>query len=145
MTPTLYGRWQTRLFLLATIGVLVSLPFVLGVWGVPASSVYLWIVFYVGLFGVAWDLLYNALQKFMWDHDWPGVFQFFAAIAEGAILILLIKTIGLPYIASVDVPLTLFAWHYASVSIAAYLASWVIMRLLFPQWRFRGGQWLGRW
>lgn len=145
MTPTLYGRWQTRLFLLATVGVLVSLPFAWGLWGLTGSSIYLWVVFYVGCFGIAWDALYDALQKFMWDHDWPGAFQFLGAIAEGVALILLIKTTGLPYIVSADVSLTVFVLHYTLVSITAYLASWVIMRLLFPQWRFRGGQWLGQW
>ena len=29
MTPTLIGRWQSRIFLLATIGILFSLPFAL--------------------------------------------------------------------------------------------------------------------
>jgi len=145
MTPTLYGRWQTRLFLLATIGVLVSLPFVQGFWRFPNSSIYLWVIFYVGLFGIAWDVLYDALQKFMWDHDWPGAFQFFGAIAEGIVLILLIKIVGLPYVPSANISLPLFTLHYALVSVVTYLASWVVMRLLFPQWRFRGGQWLGRW
>lgn len=34
----------------------------------------------------------------MWDHDWPGVFLFFGAIAERILLGLLIKFVGLPYI-----------------------------------------------
>jgi hypothetical protein len=33
MTPTLFGRWQTRLFLFATVGVLITLPFYLGIIG----------------------------------------------------------------------------------------------------------------
>lgn len=33
MTPVLFGRWQTRIFLLATVGLLVSLPFALGYLG----------------------------------------------------------------------------------------------------------------
>jgi hypothetical protein len=37
MTPTLFGRWQTRLLLLATLGVLVSLPFVMG-WIGPGAN-----------------------------------------------------------------------------------------------------------
>lgn len=145
MTPILLGRWQTRIFLLATVGILVTLPFALGFWGPPPRGefhpVFFWIVFYVGLLGLGWDILYNYLQQYMWDHDWPGVFQFFAAIAEGILLGLLIKFVGLPYI-SKDLPLGWFVIHYTLVSVIAYLSSWVVMRLLFPRWRFRGGQWL---
>lgn len=145
MTPVLIGRWQTRIFLLVTVGLLVSLPFALGLWGPSPSGefnpVFFWVVFYVGLLGLAWDVLYNFLQQYMWDHDWPGVFQFFAAIAEGILLGLLIKFIGLPFIPQ-DLPLDWFVIQYSLVSAIAYLSSWVVMRLLFPRWRFRGGQWL---
>lgn len=59
MTPTLFGRWQTRLLLLATVGVLVSLPFAVGWIGSSANSVYFWILGYVAIFGLGWDMLYN--------------------------------------------------------------------------------------
>ncbi len=144
MTPVLFGRWQTRIFLLATVGMLVSLPFAFGYLGPTRgqfNSVFFWVVFYVGLLGLAWDILYNYLQQYMWDHDWPGVFQFFAAIAEGILLGLLIKFVGLPNIPK-DINLVWFAIHYSLVSVIAFLSAWVVMRLLFPRWRFRGGQWL---
>ncbi len=145
MIPTLYGRWQTRIFLLATVGVIVSLPFALGFWGMGASGVYFWVIFYIGLFGLAWDILYDWLQKFFWDRDWPGVLQFFACIVEAVFLVLLVRTDLLPYISSRDFNLQWFVIHYSLVSVIAYLASWVVMRLLFPRWRFRGGVWIGRW
>ncbi|MFO5493650.1 MAG: hypothetical protein ACLBM6_14130, partial [Cuspidothrix sp.] len=69
MTPTLFGRWQTRIFLLATVGMLVSLLFYWGYLGIASNLVYFWVVFYVGLFGMVWDILYNFLQKYLWDHD----------------------------------------------------------------------------
>ncbi|MUH01560.1 hypothetical protein F7734_58610 [Scytonema sp. UIC 10036] len=47
--------------------------------------------------------------------------------------------------ASRDFNLQWFVIHYSLVSVIAYLASWVVMRLLFPRWRFRGGVWIGRW
>jgi hypothetical protein len=31
------------------------------------------------------------------------------------------------------------------VWLAIYLSAWVVMRLLFPRWRFRGGEWIGKW
>ena len=47
MTPTLLGRWQTRVLLLLTVGNLVSLPFAWGFLG-HGSAIYFWVVFYVG-------------------------------------------------------------------------------------------------
>ncbi|ABC99055.1 hypothetical protein CYA_0851 [Synechococcus sp. JA-3-3Ab] len=32
-----------------------------------------------------------------------------------------------------------------SVVVWVCLYLWVVMRILFPRWRFRGGEWLGRW
>lgn len=145
MTPTLLGRWQTRIFLLSTIGLLVTWAFASGWFGVHASPTYFWVLFYVGLLGLGWDILYNFLQQFMWDHDWPGVFQLFAAVAEAVVLALLIKLAVLPQIKLSDFNLAAFGLHYGAVWVSTYLCSWVVMRLLFPRWRFRGGQWLGQW
>lgn len=149
MTPTLFGRWQTRCFLLATIGVLISLPFAFGMlsgWGEPGlGKAYFWVLFYVGLFGIGWDVLYDFLQKFMWDHDWPGAFQFLAAIAEGVFLGLVILLFGLPGLHSPDFNILWFIIHYTTVSFIVYLLSWTVMRLFFPRWRFKGGEWMGRW
>ncbi|MFK0732818.1 MAG: hypothetical protein ACFKPT_31325 [Gloeotrichia echinulata GP01] len=145
MTPTLFGRWQTRVFLLATVGAIFSLPFYFGLIGNQPSPVYFFVLFYIGLFGLAWDILYDFLQKFMWDHDWPGVFQFIAAIIEAIFLAIIITFIGLPQIDATQFHIDLFALHYSVVWVAVYIASWVLMRLLFPRARFRGGQWLGKW
>ena len=139
MTPTLFGRWQTRIFLLATIGVIVSWPFYYD----EGEMVYFWILLYVGIFGLFWDILYNYLQGFLWDHDWPGAIQFFACIAEGIILGSACKFVGLPHIELFD--LVDFMIHYSLVSAIAFLSSWVVMRLLFPRWRFKGGTWIGKW
>lgn len=146
MTPTLWGRWQTRLFLLATFGILATLPFYGGYIGGHAGDIrYFWVVFYVGLFGLVWDLLYDYLQKFLWDHDWPGILQFFTGILEGVFLWLIIKLIGLPFLSSDGLEIGVFMQHYSLVWLAVYLSSWVVMRLLFPRWRFRGGEWFGKW
>ncbi|MBD0300792.1 MAG: hypothetical protein ICV85_01050, partial [Tolypothrix sp. T3-bin4] len=82
MTPTLFGRWQTRLLLLATVGIFVSLPFAMGLIGSNANSVYFWILGYVAIFGLGWDMLYNYLQQYRWDRDWPAAFQLLAGIWE---------------------------------------------------------------
>ena len=144
MTPTLFGRWQTRIFLLATIGLLITWAFAFSR-GTPTAPLYYWVLFYVGLFGLAWDVLYNYLQKFMWDHDWPGVFQLFTGIVEGILLAVLGSLGILPFIESENFHVDTFLLHYGLVWLGVYLSAWVIMRLLFPRWRFRGGEWIGKW
>lgn len=140
MTPTLLGRWQTRYFLLSTVGLIITLLFYWGLLGShKGSSIYFWVLIYVGVFGFFWDIFYNYLQKLLWDRDWPGAIQFFASIAEGLVLGLACKYIGLPYVNNFDV--RDFIFHYSLVSAIAFLVSWVIMRLLFPRWRFKGGVW----
>ena len=68
MTPTLFGRWQTRLFLLATVGVLVTLPFSMGLIGSGGSpALFFWILGYVALFGLGWDVVYDKIKKSLWD------------------------------------------------------------------------------
>jgi hypothetical protein len=145
MTPTLIGRWQTRTFLLATVGLLVTFLFAQGYFGNPPGSQYYAVLVYVWLFGLGWDVAYNSLQQYMWDHDWPGLFQLGAGIVEGLFLAGVISLIGLPNTGAVAVHLDRFVAHYSLVWIAVYLSSWMVMRLLFPRWRFRGGEWLGQW
>ncbi|MGD1911570.1 MAG: hypothetical protein ACFB2X_12125 [Rivularia sp. (in: cyanobacteria)] len=144
MTPTLIGRWQSRIFLLATIGVLFTLPFAVSNGFQNIEFIYFWILFYVGAFGLVWDILYTLIQKLFWDHDWPGIIQFFAAIFEGIFLSLMINLVGLPNITQKPDLLT-YVIHYSIVWIAVYCASWIVMRLLFPRARFRGGAWIGKW
>ncbi|MEB3180763.1 MAG: hypothetical protein VKL59_17305 [Nostocaceae cyanobacterium] len=144
MTPTLFGRWQTRLLLLATVGFLVSLPFAMGIIGSGANSVYFWILGYVAVFGLGWDVLYNYLQKFRWDRDWPAIFQLMAGIWELIFVACGVKFFGFLPIPLPKEQLSLF-WlviHYSVVWLAVFVTSQSLMRVLFPRWRFRGGQWL---
>lgn len=147
MTPILFGRWQTRIFLLSTIGLIVSLPFAFGLIGPAAGDysfhpIFFWVIFWVGVLGLLWDILYNYLQQYLWDHDWPGALQFFACIAEGIVLGLLLKFVGLPFIDRNVFDLGWFIVHYTAVSVVAYFLSWAVMRIVFPRWRFRGGKWV---
>ncbi|MDY7016362.1 MAG: hypothetical protein SVX43_22740 [Cyanobacteriota bacterium] len=139
MTPTLFGRWQTRLFLLTTVGVVITLPFAWGIWGNSAGSVFFRFLGYVALFGLVWDVAYNFLQQFRWDRDWPAAFQLAAGIWEALFLAIAAKLVGLPGIPQ-DFPLGDFALHYSLVWLGVFTASQTVMRVLFPRWRFRGGQ-----
>ncbi len=141
MTPTLTGRWQTRLLLFSTIGILVSLPFCLGYIGAQSGLIYLWILGYITVLGVVWDIVYIYLQKFRWDRDWPGIFQLFAGIWEGGFFIIVAKTLNLPGVPRETFNLGLFILHYSTVWIAVYTLSQTGIRVLFPKARFRGGRW----
>ncbi|MCG6138110.1 MAG: hypothetical protein MET45_26355 [Nostoc sp. LLA-1] len=144
MTPTLFGRWQTRLLLLATVGVLVSLPFAMGIIGPGANSVYFWILGYVAIFGLGWDVLYDYLQKVRWDRDWPAAYQLLAGIWELVFIFCGVQVIGfLPItIPKTELPIGAFLIHYSCVWLAVFISSQSLMRIIFPRWRFRGGEWL---
>ncbi|MGB7443640.1 MAG: hypothetical protein WA919_21465 [Coleofasciculaceae cyanobacterium] len=140
MTPTLFGRWQTRLFLLATVGIFTTLPFYLGIILPNLGAVSFWILAYVALFGLVWDVLYIYLQRFRWDRDWPGILQLLTGVWEGLFLACLLKFVGLPGVPKADLSLFWFTIHYSFVWLVVYLASQSFMRILFPRWRFRGGR-----
>lgn len=141
MTPSLFGRMQSRLWLLFIVGGIVTLfvaswfesvqfgtfefPFVVLVW--------------VAVIGLLWDVVYNEIQKRRWDSDWPPAYQLFAGIAEGVLAFVLIRSSLLPGVPS-ELPGWMFWSHYSLVWFWTFVASQSLMRVLFPQWRFRGGQ-----
>ncbi|MDP5015835.1 hypothetical protein FJR11_22340 [Anabaena sp. UHCC 0187] len=144
MTPTLLGRWQTRLLLLATVGVLVSIPFAIGLISNKPNLIYFWILAYVAIFGLGWDILYNYLQKSRWDRDWPAVYQLFAGIWEMVFVFCGVKIWGfLPIpMPKNELSPSIFLLHYSIVWLAVFISSQSLMRIIFPRWRFRGGKWL---
>ncbi len=142
MTPTLLGRWQTRLLLLLTVGVLITLPFFWGKFGGKSGPVFFFVLGYVAVFGFVWDWVYNYLQQFRWDADWPAVFQLLAGVWEGVFLALLFSLFELPGVPRQEFSLGVFILHYSFVWLGVFLVSQSLMRILFPRWRFKGGQWL---
>ncbi len=146
MTPTLLGRWQTRLLLMGTVGFVLTVMFCLGLFGNPRSSLYLALLIYIVLLGLGWDVLYMFLQKFRWDQDWPAVLQWAAAVWEAFffLCIRVILGIELPFTAveEISFPVNWFLIHYFVVWIAVFLCSQSLMRIVYPRWRFNGGQWL---
>lgn len=133
MTPTLRGRWQTRFFLLGTIGLAISIFFA-ALFGSPLPIINLFLVMFIGL---GWDVIYNWMQTRYWDHDWPAVMQFWSGIFEGIflfILLIIFDPFGPP-----PNPFE-FGIHYLVVWVTVFFASQSFMRLFFPRWRFRGGR-----
>ncbi len=145
MTPTLLGRWQTRLLLFLTVGLVLTLPFGLG-WIGPGGAVFFAILFYLLGLGLGWDVLYIYIQTFRWDQDWPAAYQWLAAFWEGWVMVLLFEVMAIPLPgvnpAQGDFALGWFLLHYTVVWLGIFVASQSLMRLIFPHWRFRGGQWL---
>ncbi|WP_062250542.1 hypothetical protein [Fischerella sp. NIES-3754] len=144
MTPTLLGRWQTRLLLLATVGTFISILFAIGLIGFQPGIIYFWIIAYVAIFGIFWDIVYDQIQKRRWDRDWPALYQLLAGVWEFVFVVCGVKIIGfLPIpVPKEELPFFLIILHYGMVWLAVFIASQSIMRILFPRWRFHGGQWL---
>lgn len=136
MTPTLIGRWQTRIVVLATLGSLVTAVFAV----LYGSPLFFLVLAYVAIFGLAWDIIYSALQLLRWDRDWPAAFQVAAGIVEGALIYALLTVTGLPGIPAGLVPLGIFVSHYGLVWLVTFVWVQGPMRALFPFWRFHGGR-----
>ncbi len=136
MTPTLIGRWQTRIFLLGTLGAIVT-----AIFAVAYQDDTFWRVLgYVALFGIGWDIAWIGIQQLKWDRDWPPYLQWATGLWEGVFIYILIDNVGLPGIQEGSVPLGRFAPHYGLVWLSVYLGSQGPMRALFPLWRFHGGR-----
>ena len=87
VTPTLAGRWQTRAALLAVVGIPVC--YLYGrAWNDTQTP--LTMLVYVLALGLAWDVLYQVIQSYRWDQDWPAYIQAGACLWEAAALWLLL-------------------------------------------------------
>ncbi len=136
MTPTLIGRWQTRTLLLLTFGVFFTLPFMLFNGFTPAL-----ILLLVLVLGYGWDIAYMVIQGGRWDRDWPPAYQFLSSVWEGLVVFLVSALLAKAF-RVFAVPLPVFILHYGIVWFVTFLASQSLLRIVFPNWRYRGGQWL---
>jgi hypothetical protein len=136
MTPTLAGRWQIRLFLLGTVGLIIALI----VYLLVKSTVPLLALLYVLLFGLVWDALYQIITSFRWDRDWPTSFQVAAGILEGVVLWAVIVTGKLPGIAHPP-PFYIYLIEYAAIWLSIFLLTQGPLRIFSIHWRYQGGQW----
>jgi len=142
MTPTLSGRIQTRLFLLAVIGSLWTLtiaPFLPGEGTLSqryqATFTILAMVFVIGIF---WELLYHGLQQFRWEKDWPIMFGLLQGIPEGIVIWLLLNSGSVP--GHPQVTGSAFVIHFSTVWVLTWMFAIGPMRVPFIRWRFGGGQ-----
>jgi hypothetical protein len=140
MTFTLFGRWQIRVLLLATVGMLLTILMVVRSSPSIAGQAFLTLL-YLGLFGFGWDFGYHQLQRLRWDGDWNGLLQFAGAVWEGLFMMMLIKAVGLPGIDRADFNIPGFIGFYTSYCVLNSIVTHSLLRILSPYSRFNGGQW----
>ncbi|MFT4625619.1 MAG: hypothetical protein ACI8PZ_004287 [Myxococcota bacterium] len=141
MTPTLRGRWHTRLLLNALVGIPVTAPFCLLALPLPLSAPlpYLMLAIVTAV-GLGLDVVYDGLQQRRWDHDWPVTLQLGAGLLEGLIcyLVLFGWCGGLAW--ANPLFLVLFPVHFAAVWLPSFLLAQGPLRVLLPSWRYTGGE-----
>jgi hypothetical protein len=143
MLPTMLGRIQTRLFLLAVVGGLITavitpwLP-VDGPLNLRYQTTFV-VLASVAVLGIAWELVYHLAMQWRWEKDWPTLFGLLTLVPEGALIWVLAQRGDLPGLPG-TIPVAAFAIHFLVVWVAVWLASNGPMRVPFVRWRFRGGR-----
>jgi hypothetical protein len=143
VVPTLNGRIQTRIFLLAVVGGLITLiivPFLPG--SAPLGDKYrdgFLVLLSVAVIGVLWELLYHFLMQWRWEKDWPTLFGLVEGIPEGALIWILLSAGAIPGIVG-NVSGAAFLIQFILVWLGVWLVANGPMRVPFIRWRFRGGR-----
>jgi hypothetical protein len=143
VTPTIGGRIQTRIFLIAVIGSLWTLivgPVLPGTDGLGLGQVYsaaFQVLAIVLVLGLVWEVIYHAFQQFRWEKDWPIMFGFFEGIPEGILAWFVV--VQLDFV-SPSVPTSTFIAHFASTWIVTWLFANGPIRVFFVRHRFIGGR-----
>ncbi len=142
MLPTLFGRIQTRIAVIAVIGGLWALLIgpVLpggGTTGEKYEAMY-GVLLIVGALGVGWEFLYHGLMQFRWEKDWPTLFGLVTAIPEGIVAFAVARSGVLS--ATEHLSGEAFMVGFGTTWIVTWL--WVNgpMRIFTVHWRFRGGR-----
>lgn len=142
MVPTLFGRIQTRIFLIVVIGGLWALiigPVLPGAGAVSDKYQTIYeILLIVVVLGVGWEFVYHFLQQFRWEKDWPTLFGLLTGLPEGVATYFVARTGVLDASENVSVPAFIVGFG------TTWLVTWLFvngpMRVLSVHWRFRGGR-----
>ncbi len=143
MLPTLNGRIQTRIFLLAVVGsiwTLIITP-VLPT-GAPLAASYgatFSVLLVTLVLGVLWELVYHGIQQFRWEKDWPTLFGLLLVIPEGLLAWFLVFKVLKPS----DSATTATFVHLLTTWFLMWCMANGPLRVLFIRWRFRGGEIIG--
>jgi len=143
MVPTLFGRIETRIFLLATVGsALTALVTPLLPIPGPLGSAYrttFTILAAVIVVGIGWELLYHLLMQWRWEKDWPSMFGLVTAVPEGVLIWVLLSVHAVPGLHATP-PFGAFLADFLVVWVGVWLVANGPMRVPFLRWRFRGGR-----
>jgi len=143
VVPTLNGRIQTRILLLAVVGGLITLIIVPVLPGsAPLGDKYqngFLVLLSVAVLGVLWELLYHLLMQWRWEKDWPTLFGLVEGIPEGVLIWVLLSAGAIPGIVG-KVSGADFLIQFILVWLGVWLAANGPMRVPFIRWRFRGGR-----
>lgn len=142
MVPTLFGRIQTRIFVIAVIGGLWALvigPLLPGTESVGDKYRTMYeILLIVLVLGIVWESVYHGLQQFRWEKDWPTMFSLLLGIPEGMAALLVARTGVLAFAEHVSVSAFLVGFG------TTWLVTWLFvngpMRIFTVHWRFNGGR-----
>ena len=143
MVPTLFGRVQTRIFLLAVVGGLVTLAItpalpLPGTTGEQYRITFI-VLATVAVLGVLWEIVYHVLMQWRWEKDWPTLFALITCVPEGVLVWALLRAGVVPGIAAPP-PVAAYVIHFVSVWLAVWLVAQGPMRVPFIRWRFHGGR-----
>jgi hypothetical protein len=143
MLPTLPGRIQTRLFLVAVVGGLITLIIVPVLPGsAPLADKYrdgFLVLASVAVLGVPWELLYHFLMQWRWEKDWPTFFGLATSVNEGLLIWLLLTAGAIPGIVG-HVGGAAFIIQFGLIWLGVWLVANGPMRVPFIRWRFNGGR-----
>ncbi|HMA45809.1 MAG TPA: hypothetical protein VKP11_01140 [Frankiaceae bacterium] len=142
MVPTLPGRWQTRVFVLAVVGSLLTLAVTpllpgRGPLGAAYRATFL-VLATVLVVGLGWELVYHGLQQFRWEKDWPTMFGLLTGVNEGLLVWALLAAGAVP--GDPKVGGGAFVVDFAVVWVGTWLFVNGPMRVPFLRWRFQGGR-----
>ena len=148
MTPTLFGRIQTRIFLILVVGVpwtLLITPLLPARGNPSATDLYpvtfaaLAVVLLLGV--VVWEPIYHGLQQFRWERDWPTSFALHTCVNEAYVAYHILARVGPDSL--VYATKATYVIHIVSTWVIMWLFVIGPIRVIFPRYRFRGGRILG--
>lgn len=144
MTPTLYGRVQTRVLVFGITGLIVALALTpLLPTGSPLPQSYRMtltlLAAMIGV-GVLWEALYHLLQQFRWEKDWPTLFGLVTIVNEGLLMWLLVDGSTLVLAARLRPEPHVFLIHFTLTWVACWLVVQGPLRVVLPRQRFHGGR-----
>jgi hypothetical protein len=161
--PTLNGRLQTRIFAVLVIGGIWTIfitPFVKfyidatedgSLDLVDAYKVTYTVLIITLLLGLLWEFVYEGLQQFRWEKDWPTFFAYLTGITEGIAVWIAVKAYGTTDTESETrillefLPVVPFLIQFVTTWLVIQLFLGNYMKMIFLRWRFKGGRLIGGW